>query len=108
MGSSVRPRRLRNRNAHRGGWAFRSCGADAWSATLLLSDGAAAGPAGAGYRVDDDDHEDRPDARDHDRAQVERPVDRMAVEQHACKEAADERADDPEDDVADDAEAFVA
>src|SRR5690349_17095542 len=72
------------------------------------SDRAATRPAAAGDGVHDDDRDDRADGGDDDRADVERAVDRMRVEEDAGKEAADEGADDAEHDVADDAEAFVA
>ena len=44
---------------------------------------------------------------DDDRADVERAVDRLGVEQDAGQEAADQCADDAEDDVPDDAESLV-
>ena len=47
------------------------------------------------------------DGRDDDRADVERAVDRLRVEQDAGQEAADEGADDAEHDVSDDAETLV-
>src|SRR4051812_17292069 len=60
-----------------------------------------------GDHPDHEDGDDRADRRDDDRADVERAVDRMAVEQDAGQEATDECADDPEHDVPDDTESLV-
>src|SRR6185295_649049 len=63
-------------------------------------------PPGEG--VPGDDGDDRADRGSHDRAEVERAVDRVGVEQGAGEEAADQGAHDPEHDVPDHAEALIA
>src|SRR4051794_25495344 len=72
------------------------------------SNGATPGPSAPGDHIDDDDRQDRADSGDHDRADVQRTVDRLGVEEDAGEEAANEGANDPENDVADDPEALVA
>jgi hypothetical protein len=73
----------------------------------VRSDRASADPAPAGDGADDHDGEDGTDRRNDDGADVERTVDRIAVEEGTGKEAADERADDAKHDVPDDPETLV-
>src|SRR5688572_3220755 len=76
-------------------------------ARMVRSDGAAAHARATRHRADHEDRDHGTDGRDDDRADVQRAVDGIGVEQDAGKESADERADDTEHDVSDDAETFV-
>src|SRR5689334_3788849 len=82
--AGIRPE---NPNAHRNGgrWIGRSSGARA-PLSGCGSDRAASAAGPAGHQVHDDDHEDRADHRDDDRAEIERTVDRVAVEERAGEE----------------------
>src|SRR5215210_5902355 len=59
------------------------------------SNGATPGPSAPGDHIDDDDRDDRADSGDDDRADVQRTIHRLGVEEDARKEAAHEGGDDP-------------
>src|SRR5215213_158483 len=93
------------RNAH------RRCGGRFGSAAVKMtppgSNGATPGPSAPGDHIDDDDRDDRADSGNHDRADVQRTIDRLGVEEDAGQEATNDGAHDPENDVTDDSETLV-
>src|SRR5215208_4237008 len=85
-------------------WAFRVSGRQK---TPPGSNGATPGPSAPGDHIDDDDRDDRADSGNHDRADVQRTIDRLGVEEDAGQEATNEGAHNPENDVTDDSETLV-